>query len=129
MTTSFTVSGDEHQRESGREREGGTERASESGDMVLVAYAGPESPAAALCNSVSYLPTIDIHSLFVNEHSSSSLDNVCSVPQVWSKRAALVCSVPRVWSKRAAAPPVCPVLRQGSSGCAPFTTFAPSSRR
>ena len=50
MTTSFTVSGDEHQRESGREREGGTERASESGDMVLVAYAGPESPAAALCN-------------------------------------------------------------------------------
>ena len=68
----------------GREREGGTEREREGDrrDMVLVAYAGPESPAAALCIRVLYLPTIDIHSLFVNEHSSSSLDNVNSVPRI-----------------------------------------------
>ena len=33
--------------------------------MVLVAYAGPVRPAAALRDSVLCLPT-DIHSLFVN---------------------------------------------------------------
>ena len=39
--------------------------------MVLVAYAGPVRPAAALRASVLCLPT-DIHSLFVNKPSSSS---------------------------------------------------------
>ena len=39
--------------------------------MVLVAYAGPVRPAAALRVSVLCLPT-DIHSLFVNKPSSSS---------------------------------------------------------
>ena len=39
--------------------------------MVLVAYAGPVRPAAALRDSVLCLPT-DIHSLFVNKPSSSS---------------------------------------------------------
>ena len=43
----------------------------ESGGMVLVAYAGPVRPAAALRASVLCLPT-DIHSLFVNKPSSSS---------------------------------------------------------
>ena len=43
----------------------------ESGGMVLVAYAGPVRPAAALRDSVLCLPT-DIHSLFVNKPSSSS---------------------------------------------------------
>jgi len=43
----------------------------ESGGMVLVAYAGPVRPAAALRNSVLCLPT-DIHSLFDNKPSSSS---------------------------------------------------------
>jgi hypothetical protein len=38
---------------------------------MLVAYAGPESPVAALRASVLYRPT-DIHSLFVNKPSSSS---------------------------------------------------------
>ena len=38
---------------------------------MLVAYAGPVRPAAALRNSVLCLPT-DIHSLFVNKPSSSS---------------------------------------------------------
>ena len=38
----------------------------ESGGMVLVAYAGPVRPAAALRESVLCLPT-DIHSLFVNK--------------------------------------------------------------
>ena len=42
----------------------------ESGGMVLVAYAGPVRPAAALRDSVLCLPT-DIHSLFVNKPSSS----------------------------------------------------------
>jgi len=42
----------------------------ESGGMVLVAYAGPVRPAAALRESVLCLPT-DIHSLFVNKPSSS----------------------------------------------------------
>ena len=41
----------------------------ESGGMVLVAYAGPVRPAAALRDSVLCLPT-DIHSLFVNKPSS-----------------------------------------------------------
>ena len=41
----------------------------ESGGMVLVAYAGPVRPAAALRASVLCLPT-DIHSLFVNKPSS-----------------------------------------------------------
>ena len=39
--------------------------------MVLVAYAGPVRPAAALRDSVLCLPT-DIHSLPVNKLSSSS---------------------------------------------------------
>ena len=39
--------------------------------MVLVAYAGPVRPAAALRDSVLCLPT-NIHSLFVNKPSSSS---------------------------------------------------------
>ena len=43
----------------------------ESGGMVLVAYAGPVRPAAALRDSVLCLPT-DIHSLLVNTPSSSS---------------------------------------------------------
>ena len=43
----------------------------QSGAMVLVAYAGPVRPAAALRNRVLCLPT-DIHSLFVNKPSSSS---------------------------------------------------------
>ena len=38
----------------------------ESGGMVLVAYAGPVRPAAALRDSVLCLPT-DIHSLLVNK--------------------------------------------------------------
>ena len=47
-----------------------TQGQAESGGMVLVAYAGPVRPAAALRVSVLCLPT-DIHSLFVNEPSSS----------------------------------------------------------
>ena len=47
----------------------------ESGGMVLVAYAGPVRPAAALRDSVLCLPT-DIHSLFVNKPSSSSSSSV-----------------------------------------------------
>ena len=43
----------------------------EGGGMVLVTYAGPVRPAAALRDSVLCLPT-DIHSLFVNKPSSSS---------------------------------------------------------
>ena len=43
----------------------------ESGGMVLVAYAGPVRPAAALRDSVLCLPT-DLHSLLVNKSSSSS---------------------------------------------------------
>ena len=43
----------------------------ESGGMVLVAYAGPVRPAAALRDSVLCLPP-DIHSLFVSKPSSSS---------------------------------------------------------
>ena len=39
--------------------------------MVLVAYAGPVRPAAALRDSVLCLPT-DIQSLFVNKPPSSS---------------------------------------------------------
>ena len=47
----------------------------ESGGMVLVAYAGPVRPAAALRDSVLCLPTdihSDIHSLLVNKPSFSS---------------------------------------------------------
>ena len=43
----------------------------ESGGMVLVAYAGPVRPAAALRDSVLCLPTM-IHLLTVNYSSSSS---------------------------------------------------------
>ena len=50
----------------------------ESGGMVLVAYAGPVRPAAALRDSVLCLPT-DIHSLFVNKPSSSSSSSWCSL--------------------------------------------------
>ena len=42
----------------------------ESGGMVLVAYAGPVRPAAALRDSVLCSLT-DIHSLFINKPSSS----------------------------------------------------------
>ena len=45
--------------------------------MVLVAYAGPVRPAAALRDSVLCLPT-DIHSLFVNKPSSSSASSSSS---------------------------------------------------
>ena len=51
----------------------------ESGGMVLVAYAGPVRPAAALRDSVLCLPT-DIHSLFVNKPSSSSSSSSSSSP-------------------------------------------------
>ena len=44
----------------------------ESGGMVLVAYAGLVCSAAALHDSVLYLPT-DIHSLLVHKPSSSPL--------------------------------------------------------
>ena len=47
------------------------EEAEANRGMVLVAYAGPVRPAAALRDSVLCLPT-DIHSLFVNKPSSSS---------------------------------------------------------
>ena len=50
----------------------------ESGGMVLVAYAGPVRPAAALRDSVLCLPT-DIHSLFVNKPSSSSSSSSSSL--------------------------------------------------
>ena len=50
----------------------------ESGGMVLVAYAGPVRPAAALRDSVLCLPT-DIHSVFVNKPSSSSSSSSCSL--------------------------------------------------
>ena len=43
----------------------------ESGGMVLVAYAGPVRPAAALRDSVLCLPT-DIHSLLVNKPPPAS---------------------------------------------------------
>ena len=46
--------------------------------MVLVAYAGPVRPAAALRDSVLCLPT-DIHSLFVNKPSSSSSSSSSSL--------------------------------------------------
>ena len=49
----------------------------ESGGMVLVAYAGPVRPAAALSDSALCLPT-DIHSLFVNKPSSSSSSSFSS---------------------------------------------------
>jgi hypothetical protein len=49
-----------------------TKDQAESGGMVLVAYAGPVRPAAALHDSVLCLPT-DIHSLLVNRPSSSSM--------------------------------------------------------
>jgi hypothetical protein len=48
-----------------------TQGQAENEGMVLVAYAGPESPAAALRERfVLCLPT-DIHPLLVNNHSSS----------------------------------------------------------
>ena len=53
----------------------------ESGGMVLVAYAGPVRPAAALRASVLCLPT-DIHSLFVNNFA-------CCADRPTSHRAAL----------------------------------------
>ena len=43
--------------------------------MVFVAYAWPVRPAAAPRDSVLCLPT-DIHSLFVNKHSSNSNSTV-----------------------------------------------------
>ena len=51
----------------------------ESGGMVLVAYAGPVRPAAALRDSVLCLPT-DIHSLFVNKPSSSFTASALNKP-------------------------------------------------
>ena len=60
----------------------------ESGGMVLVAYAGPVRPAAALRVSVLCLPT-DIHSLFVNKPSSSS-----SAP-AWVKTESPAAAQPR----------------------------------
>ena len=55
----------------------------ESGGMVLVAYAGPVRPAAALRASVLCLPT-DIHSLFVNKPSSSSSSSSSMLEQACS---------------------------------------------
>ena len=51
------------------------------GGMVLVAYAGPVRPAAALRDSVLCLPT-DIHSLFVNKPSSSSSSSSYPFPPI-----------------------------------------------
>ena len=48
-----------------------TQGQADSGSVVLVAYAGPVRPAAALRDSVLCLPT-DIHSLIVNKSSYSS---------------------------------------------------------
>ena len=59
----------------------------ESGGMVLVAYAGPVRPAAALRDSVLCLPT-DIHSLFVNKPSSSSSSS-CSTSNSTINKAIL----------------------------------------
>ena len=55
----------------------------ESGGMVLVAYAGPVRPAAALRDSVLCLPT-DIHSLLVNKpfFFFSSSSSSCSLAEV-----------------------------------------------
>ena len=47
-----------------------TQGQADSGGMVLVAYAGPMRPAAALRDSVLCSLT-DIHSLFINKPSSS----------------------------------------------------------
>ena len=59
----------------------------ESGGMVLVAYAGPVRPAAALRDSVLCLPT-DIHSLFVNKPSSSSSSSSAGlVSYTWVARS------------------------------------------
>ena len=52
--------------------------------MVLVAYAGPVRPAAALRDSVLCLPT-DIHSLFVNKPSSSSSSSSASIDTLFSE--------------------------------------------
>ena len=55
--------------------------------MVLVAYAGPVRPAAALCDSVLCLPT-DIHSLHVNKpppsSCSSSFSHLASPQVPWA---------------------------------------------
>jgi|NorSeaMetagenome_1021524.scaffolds.fasta_scaffold163992_1 hypothetical protein len=48
-----------------------TQGQAEGGGMVLVAYAGPVRPEAALRDSVLCLPT-DIHSLLVNKPSLST---------------------------------------------------------
>ena len=56
----------------------------ESGGMVLVAYAGPVRPAAALRESVLCLPT-DIHSLFVDKPSSSSSSSSSSASSMSSR--------------------------------------------
>ena len=55
--------------------------------MVLVAYAGPVRPAAALRASVLCLPT-DIHSLFVNKPSSSS--SSYGVPVAQAQRTVIL---------------------------------------
>ena len=52
--------------------------------MVLVAYAGPVRPAAALRESVLCLPT-DIHSLFVDKPSSSSSSSSSSASSMSSR--------------------------------------------
>ena len=64
----------------------------ESGGMVLVAYAGPVRPAAALRDSVLCLPN-DIYSLFVNQPSSSSSSSSSAVA------LGVHLSVPRVGSE------------------------------
>ena len=61
----------------------------ESGGMVLVAYAGPVRPAAALRASVLCLPT-DIHSLFVNKLRSACVNK-------WVGWAAVLRVVPTDW--------------------------------
>ena len=63
----------------------------ESGGMVLVAYAGPVRPAAALRDSVLCLPT-DIHSLFVNKPSSSSSSSCWELLQVPYEHSPRTCT-------------------------------------
>ena len=63
-----------------------------SGGMVLVAYAGPVRPAAALRDSVLGLPT-DIHSLLVNKTllpppPTFDLNNLSSSFSIVSERRA-----------------------------------------
>jgi len=82
----------------------------ESGGMVLVAYAGLVCSAAALHDSVLYLPT-DIHSLLVHKPSSSplslslSLSFSRSTRLVHERTVPLFCRVTHQVSPRTVANP------------------------